>query len=75
MPQRTTFPSFDTQPDSGLVRQAHLIPAVLPFSSSSLWRRVAAGTFPKPIKLSERVTAWRVGDVRRWLAEQTEGAA
>ena len=27
-------------------------------------------TFPKPIKLSERVTAWKVGEVRAWMAAQ-----
>ena len=37
----------------------------------TLWRRVKAGTFPKPVKLSERVTAWRVEDVRQWLDAQT----
>jgi predicted DNA-binding transcriptional regulator AlpA len=67
--------NFDTQADSALIRQADLIPAVLPFSASSLWRRVRAGTFPAPTKLSERITAWRVGDVRRWLAEQVKVAA
>ena len=34
----------------------------------ALWRKVKAGHFPKPVKLSERVTAWRVEDVRAWLA-------
>ena len=70
-----TIPSFDQLPDSALIREAQLVqspkrpgvPAPLPFSGASLWRKVAAGTFPKPLKLSERVTAWRVGDVRTWL--------
>jgi len=31
---------------------------------------VKAGTFPKPIKLSARVTAWNVGAVRTWLLAQ-----
>jgi hypothetical protein len=48
-----------------------LIPAPVPFSSATLWRRVKAGTFPKPVKLSERVTAWRVEDIRQWLDAQT----
>ncbi len=33
--------------------------APLPFSAPTLWRKVKAGTFPKPIKLSDRVTAWK----------------
>lgn len=35
-----------------------------------LLRRVTAGTFPAPLKLSARVTVWRVEDVRRWIQEQ-----
>ena len=61
---------FGELPATGYVRQSQLIPAPVPFSSATLWRRVKAGTFPKPVKLSERVTAWRVEDVRAWLAAQ-----
>lgn len=49
------------------VRQSQLIPAVLPFSVATLWRKVKNGTFPKPVKLSERITAWRVEDICQWL--------
>lgn len=58
---------FGELPATGYVRQSQLIPAPVPFSSATLWRRVKAGTFPKPVKLSERVTAWNVEDVRQWL--------
>lgn len=72
------IPSFDQLPDSAFIREAQLVrsakrpevPAPLPFSAPTLWRKVAAGTFPKPHKLSERVTAWRVADVRAWLSAQ-----
>jgi prophage regulatory protein len=60
-------------PATGYVRQAQLIPAILPFSSATFWRKVKAGTFPAPVKLSQRVTAWRVDDVRAWM--QTCGGA
>jgi predicted DNA-binding transcriptional regulator AlpA len=59
--------SFDTLPDTGYLRQAQLIPHVVPISSATLWRGVVSGAFPRPVKLSERVTAWRVGDVRKWM--------
>ncbi len=73
------IPSFDTLPDSAFIREAQLVqspkrpttPAPLPFSAPTLWRMVAAGKFPKPLKLSERITAWRVGEVRAWLNAQT----
>ena len=62
---------FDALPNSAYVREAQLdSTAPLPFSAPTLWRKVKAGTFPKPIKLSERVTAWNVGAVRAWLLAQ-----
>ncbi len=54
-------------PATGYVRQAQLIPAIVPFSSATLWRKVKTGDFPQPVKLSERITAWRVEDVRAWM--------
>lgn len=54
-------------PATGYVRQAQLIPTIVPFSSATLWRKVKIGDFPLPIKLSERITAWRVEDIRAWM--------
>lgn len=54
-------------PVSGYVRQAQLIPNIVPFSPATLWRKVKSGTFPRPVKLSARVTAWRVDDIRDWM--------
>jgi len=54
-------------PDSGFLRQSQLIPAIVPFSPATLWRKVKNGEFPKPVKLSERVTAWKAEDVRTWI--------
>ena len=54
-------------PTTGYVRQAQLIPAIVPFSSATLWRKVKVGDFPQPVKLSERITAWRVEDIRVWM--------
>lgn len=67
--------SFDTLPDSAFIREAQLIPGAVPFSSATLWRKCKAGQFPKPVKLSERVTAWRVGDVRAWMNQCMKGGA
>jgi prophage regulatory protein len=55
------------EPDA-FVRQAQLIPKRLPFSAATLWRMVAAGDFPQPVKLGPRITAWRLRDVERWIA-------
>jgi prophage regulatory protein len=61
-------PNFDQLPDSGFIRQRQLITAqIVPFSPTTLWRRVAAGRFPKPIKISHGITAWHIAEVRLWL--------
>lgn len=56
-------------PDTGFLRQ-HQVLAFVPISKSTLWRQVRARSFPGPVKLSARVTAWRAEDVRRWITEQ-----
>jgi predicted DNA-binding transcriptional regulator AlpA len=78
--QKTTIHQsvFDALPDSAFVRESQLVqspkrpehPAPLPFSAPTLWRKVAAGTFPKPVKLSQRVTCWKVSEVRAWMTAQ-----
>lgn len=75
-------------PATGYLRQSQLVgrPArkrcqavigILPFSSATLWRMVKRGDFPAPVKLSEKVTAWKAEDIRAWIAsrEQSHGAA
>jgi prophage regulatory protein len=50
-----------------------LVFVFVPISRSTLWRRIQAGTFPGPVKLSVRVTACRAEDVRRWIEQQGTG--
>lgn len=56
-------------PQTGFVREARLL-LFLPFSHSTLWRMVGAKTFPAPVKISGRITAWRAEDIRAWIEEQ-----
>ena len=70
--------TFDAMSDGAYIREAGLVaspkrpgvPVPLPFSAPTLWRKVREGTFPKPVKLSDRVTAWNVGTVRAWMTAQ-----
>jgi len=74
---------FDALPDCAFVRESQLVrspkrpnvPVPLPFSAPTLWRKVAASTFPTPVKMSAGITAWRVADVRQWMAEQAAKGA
>lgn len=66
--------NFDALPDTAFVRANALFAAgLLPFSRATLWRLVKAGKFPAPAKISENVTAWEVGAVRRWKISVLEG--
>lgn len=64
----TQLPDGPVLPETGFVRLAQLL-TFIPLSKSTLWRRINDGSFPSPIKLSERVTVWRAEDVRRWIQE------
>ena len=80
--QRATaqIPNFDDLPDGAMARQSQLIrdpkhptrPSPLPFSAATLWRKVRGGEFPPPVKLGPAISAWRVGDIRRWLQAQAQ---
>lgn len=69
---------FDQLPDSAFIREAQLVQSSkrpggnepLPFSAPTLWRKVKDGSFPKPHKLGTQITAWRVSEVREWMAAQ-----
>jgi prophage regulatory protein len=67
--QAAMLSTYGALPVTGFVRQPAVL-ACVPFSATTLWRRVKKQTFPAPVKLSERVTAWRAEDVRQWLAAQ-----
>lgn len=70
MPTLSTSPDRPASlPETGFLRQPQVL-SFVPISKSTLWRRVVAGTFPAPVKLSVNVTAWRAEDLRRWIAEQ-----
>lgn len=57
-------------PETGFVRQKQLA-AIIPFSRTTLWRKVRDGEFPAPVHLSAGITAWKVELVRQWIAEQS----
>jgi prophage regulatory protein len=44
------------------------IPALIPISRTSFLNGVKSGKYPKPVKLGERTTAWRVEDIRELIS-------
>jgi len=57
---------MDNKPSQGFIREKQLRPARVPIAHSTLWQMVKDGRFPPPVKLSTRVTAWRISDVEEW---------
>lgn len=59
---------FDLLPETGYVRLPVVL-KVFPVSKSTFWAGIKTGKYPAGVKLSERVTAWRVEDIRALLKE------
>ncbi len=48
----------------GFLRLKQIIPEIIPISKSSWWSGVKSGRYPKPVKLSARITVWKISDIR-----------
>ena len=59
------------QVSSRLMRLA-AVRQLVPLSRSAIYARVAAGTFPRPVKIGCRAVAWRQADVEAWIASPAE---
>lgn len=59
--------NFDQLPDSAYIRLP-VMKGLYGVSAASIWRGVKNSTIPKPVKLTERTTAWSVKLVRADLA-------
>lgn len=60
-------PKHLTLPETGFVRLPTVL-AHIPVGKSTWWAGIKEGRFPKPVKLGERTTAWRVEDIRALIA-------
>lgn len=68
--------NFDALPDVALIQIRNLVNyKVVPFSATTIWRKCRCGEFPSPIKVSAGITAWRVGDIRAYLAKVSNGGS
>ncbi|OOZ75428.1 AlpA family transcriptional regulator [Solemya velum gill symbiont] len=69
-----------TIPETGYLRLYQIIgdkkrniPALIPISRTSWLEGVKSGRFPKPVKLTERTTAWRAEDIHKLIKMISEG--
>lgn len=77
---RAALPSHSTHtlPETGYLRLSQIvgkpatesapaIPALIPVCRSTWWAGVKSGRYPQPVKLGERITAWRVEQIRELI--------
>ena len=67
---------MQTLPETGYLRLAQIVgrpktkdslatPGIIPVSRSTWWAGVRSGRYPQPTRaLGDRITAWRVEDIR-----------
>lgn len=70
-----------TLPETGYVRLSQIvgnpkadppIPPIIPVCKSTWWAGVRSGIYPRPIKLSPRVTVWNIEDIREIISRQRD---
>lgn len=56
-------------PTTGFLRLPAIIAphGPIPVSKSTWWAGIKSGRYPKPVKLSTRISAWRVEDIRAFI--------
>ncbi len=73
MLQKLTYQSI---PQAGFLRLPQIvgdlkatppIAPLIPVSRSTWWYGVKNGRFPQPVKIGERVTAWKADDIRQLI--------
>ena len=67
MKEKISARPLEDIPVTGLYRLPKVLELV-PVSASTWWAGVRDGRFPKPIRLSKRVTAWKASDIARLIA-------
>lgn len=65
------FPHLSHIPPTGFLRLPEVL-TLIPVKKTCWWDGVKSGRFPKPVKLSERCTAWRVEDILALIEKLSE---
>jgi prophage regulatory protein len=50
------------------------VKATTGLSKSTIYSRIAEGTFPKQISLGPRLVVWVESDIQNWITEQVSAA-
>lgn len=58
--------------DSASYLRIRQVLELIPVSQSTIWYWCRRGTFPRPVRLSAAVSAWRAADVLDWLQKKAD---
>lgn len=47
---------------------------VVGYARSTIWQKVKAGEFPKPVPIGPRAVAWPSNEVQEWVRQRIEAA-
>lgn len=68
-------------PTTGFLRLHQIVgnpktntPPLIPIGRTSFLNGVKSGKFPKPVKLGERTTAWKVEDIKALIERLSQAA-
>lgn len=56
-----------------LIRRGEVL-RLVGFSKSTLYERIAAGDFPRPVRVAPRCVAWVEADVLEWIEARVRGS-
>ena len=74
-PTKKTRTSIALPEDDDAFIRLPTVLGVWPVSEAEWYRGIAEGRYPKPTKLSKRISAWRVGAIRKLLMAATNDDA
>ncbi len=59
-----------TEPESDRALRRHEVERLCGLATSTIYRKMRDGTFPKCIKVGDRAVRWWESEVMRWLSER-----
>ena len=51
----------------GFLTEKQLLSSIVPWSRTTLWRKVRSGQFPSPRALSENRKGWLESEIQEWV--------
>lgn len=57
----------DTKHQFDSLHRRKVVETVTGLSRSSIYAKIAEGTFPRPVQIGARAVAWRASDIRAWM--------